>query len=68
MKPIIRHCYNCKYCDSAIEYTTFLIQDIKTCKVYYNRIETPRLRALFCKFYSANPLESEDENNEKAAD
>lgn len=57
-KPIIRHCYNCRYCkNSTIKYTAFLTDDIKACEVYYNRIETPRLRALFCKYYTKKEVE-----------
>ena len=43
-KPIIRHCYNCKYHCSAYDYN---------CDVKYKWIINRRLGALFCRYYKA---------------
>lgn len=45
-KPIIRHCYNCKYYRSV-----FPAYD---CNVKYIDILLPRMRALMCRYYKAN--------------
>ena len=43
-KPMIRHCANCEY--GKIRF----LRDVD-CLVRYEIILSPRLRALFCRFY-----------------
>lgn len=52
-KPIIKHCFNCKYsCESAkniinaYDGSIFRKEPIKVCEICH-----PRLRAIFCKYY-----------------
>lgn len=42
-KPIIRHCYNCKWCKR------FSTSD--WCEVKYVYIQEPRAKALICRHY-----------------
>ena len=42
-KPMIRHCYNCKY------YSSYILN--YNCTVKYIDISSPRLRAMTCRFY-----------------
>lgn len=45
-KPIIKHCYNCKYCIATREYGLY-------CSVKFKSItfKRARIRALFCRFF-----------------
>lgn len=47
-KPIIRHCYNCKYYRG--EAPLFPLYD---CDVKYIDVLFPRIRALMCRYYTA---------------
>lgn len=42
-KPIIRHCYNCKWCERGVI--------VSECSVKYEVIAAPRIEALFCVHY-----------------
>lgn len=50
-KPIIRHCFNCRYCIRSV--------GLNKCDVYYDYIHSPRSKAIFCKYYKQKELESE---------
>lgn len=42
-KPMIRHCYNCKWC--------IRFAGIERCDVKYEYIHEPRMKARFCRYY-----------------
>lgn len=51
-KPMIRHCYNCKYkCEKFFH---------EYCLVKYEYINSPRLRALMCRFYEQKEVKGND--------
>ena len=49
-KPIIKHCYNCKYCMKGYAYTEY---GLLWCSVKYKSVnlKRARIRALFCRFF-----------------
>lgn len=51
-KPIIRHCYNCKWCKRWA--------GIDECDVRYDYIHEPRTKALFCRYYKRKGSEENE--------
>ena len=45
-KPIIRHCKNCKYSESATLFDAY-------CNVKYDYVDNGRIGAIFCPYYKA---------------
>jgi hypothetical protein len=54
-KPIIRHCYNCEYCEDRRAINIYNeISKMGYCNVKYQNItefELPRLKAIMCRHY-----------------
>ena len=50
-KPIIRHCKNCQW-----HKPSWMLID---CTVKYNKISFPRLRALFCRYFTKKESEAD---------
>lgn len=60
-KPMIRHCYNCKYSKDVQMFTVWGDpMFVARCYVRFKNIQYPRLRALTCRFYEQNEVNQDD--------
>ena len=57
-KPMIRHCYNCKYYKTTISKGFGVFRQ---CDVKYTPIgKFPKLRALTCRFYEQKEVKEDE--------
>ena len=52
-KQMIRHCYNCKWIGGSCF-------GERKCEVRYQWIDSPRLRALTCRFYEQKEVKEDE--------